>query len=151
MKKAQVFILSVIIGVVLVAAFWFLRLRPSPGQKTASETVAASGSNPPTATAALAETSEPTASLAPTERNAKPMPAAEKEYNIVTLLPRDAIPAIDSPRFYSAAEADAEYDPDELVLGVSINGESKAYSTFLLDGHEIVNDSVGGRKIAVTW
>ena len=75
----------------------------------------------------------------------------ERSYRIVTLLPFDAIPAIDDPRFYSAVEADAEYDEDELVLGVTINGESKAYSTSHLDSHEIVNDTLGGRVIAVTW
>jgi len=77
--------------------------------------------------------------------------SAGRTYEIVTLLPRDAIPAIDHPRFYSAAEAGAEYEPDERVLGVSLNGESHAYSTSLLNSHEIVNDTVGGRKIAVTW
>lgn len=73
------------------------------------------------------------------------------DYRIVTLLPRDAIPAIDSPRFLSAAEADEFYDPDELVLGVEFNGEARAYSVPFLSGHEIVNDTVGGVKIAVTW
>lgn len=72
-------------------------------------------------------------------------------YEMITLLPPDAIPAIDQPEFYTVAEADGEYAPDELVLGVSIDGESRAYSTNLLDHHEIVNDTVGGRKIAVTW
>ena len=71
--------------------------------------------------------------------------------NIVTLLPRDGIPAIDDPQFLSAAEADNEYAPDELVIGVSINGDSRAYSTGKLSGHEIVNDTVGGRPISVTW
>ena len=75
----------------------------------------------------------------------------KRSYEIVMLLPPDAIPAIDSPRFYPVEEADAEYAPDELVLGVTINGESKAYSTSHLDSHEIVNDSLGGRAIAVTW
>jgi hypothetical protein len=70
---------------------------------------------------------------------------------IVTLLSPDAIPAIDKPRLYSAAEADKEYAPEERVLGVSIGGESRAYSTGLLSRHEIVNDVLGGRKIAVTW
>lgn len=76
---------------------------------------------------------------------------SERTLDIVTLLPRDAIPAIDEPQFYSAAEADPEYAPDELVLGVSLDGDSRAYSTALLSRHEIVNDIVGGRKIAVTW
>ena len=73
------------------------------------------------------------------------------EYEIVTLLPRDAIPAIDDPQFLSADEADAEYAPDELVIGVNYDGDARAYSIPYLSGHEIVNDTVGGRKIAVTW
>ena len=77
--------------------------------------------------------------------------AEAPEYEIITLLPRDAIPAIDDPVFQSAEEADAEYDPDDLVIGVSYNGDSRAYSVGLLSSHEIVNDTVGGRKIAVTW
>jgi hypothetical protein len=77
--------------------------------------------------------------------------AGATEYAIVTLLPRDAIRAIDDPSFYLAAQADDEYAPEELVLGVTLDGESRAYSTSFLDRHEIVNDTVGGRKIAVTW
>jgi hypothetical protein len=73
------------------------------------------------------------------------------DYTIVTLLPRDAIPAIDNPRFLSAAEADEFYDPDELIIGVELDGDARAYSIPLLSSHEIVNDTVGGRKIAVTW
>ena len=77
--------------------------------------------------------------------------ASDPEYDIITLLPKDAIPSIDRPRFYSAAEADSEYDPDEVVLGVELNGDARAYSVGLLSSHEIVNDMVGGRPIAVTW
>jgi len=78
---------------------------------------------------------------------------AEKyeEYDIVTLLPRDAIPAIDNPQFLEAGEADEFYDPDELVIGVEFEGDARAYSVPFLSNHEIVNDTVGGRKIAVTW
>jgi hypothetical protein len=73
------------------------------------------------------------------------------ELEIVTLLPRDGIPAIDDPKFLSADEADEEYAPDELVIGVNYEGDARAYSIPYLSGHEIVNDTVGGRKIAVTW
>ena len=41
--------------------------------------------------------------------------------------------------------------PSERVIGVSINGESRAYPLNLLSRHEIVNDTVGGKAIAVTW
>lgn len=73
------------------------------------------------------------------------------DYNIITLLPRDAIPSIDDPVFYSVAQADEEYADEEQVIGVTFNGEARAYSTGLLSRHEIVNDTVGGREIAVTW
>ena len=66
-----------------------------------------------------------------------------------TLLPFDAIPAITEPQFVSADEA--KLAPDAPVIGVAINGESRAYSLYLLNGHEIVNDVVGGEKIATTW
>ena len=75
----------------------------------------------------------------------------DTEYELVTLLPRDAIPAIDNPQFLTAAEADAFYDADELIIGVEFDGDARAYSIPLLSSHEIVNDTVGGVKIAVTW
>lgn len=69
---------------------------------------------------------------------------------IVTLLPRDGIQAILNPRFITPAEAD-RYTADEPVLGVSINGDDRAYSIPFLSGREVVNDTVGGVPIAVTW
>ncbi len=75
----------------------------------------------------------------------------EKSLNIVTLLGFDAIPSIQDPRFVDQANADDTYDPDELVLGVEIDGDVRAYSVPLLSRHEIVNDVVGGKPIAVTW
>ena len=78
-------------------------------------------------------------------------PPVERELEIITLLPRDGIPAIDNPTFLSAEEADQEYDSDELVIGVEFDGDARAYSIPLLSSHEIVNDTVGGRAIAVTW
>lgn len=68
---------------------------------------------------------------------------------IRTLLPFDAIPAITDPQFVSAY--DAKLDADAPVIGVTFNDESHAYSLYLLNGHEIVNDVVGGLNIATTW
>ena len=68
---------------------------------------------------------------------------------IRTLLPFDAIPAITDPQFVSAGAA--QLDADAPVIGVTFNGESHAYSLYLLNGHEIVNDVVGGMNIATTW
>jgi hypothetical protein len=77
--------------------------------------------------------------------------AATRDYEIVTLLPKDAIPSIDSPEFYLARQADQEYDAQELVLGVVFDGQARAYSLNMLSRHEIVNDEVAGHPIAITW
>ena len=78
--------------------------------------------------------------------------ASVKDYSddrILTALPYDAIPAILNPEFVPATKA--KIAADSPVIGVSFNGESHAYSIYLLNEHEIVNDEVGGVKIATTW
>lgn len=75
---------------------------------------------------------------------------------VVTLLPPDAIPAILPDRvpeiMVPAADADAAgIEGGVQVIGVSVNGESRAYPIPFLSRHEIVNDTVGGRHIAATW
>jgi hypothetical protein len=77
--------------------------------------------------------------------------AVDRSLDLVTLLGFDAIPAILDPDFVTVVEANEQMDDDEQVLGVSINGESRAYSIPMLNRHEIVNDVVGGVPIAVTW
>ena len=74
-----------------------------------------------------------------------------RSVRLVTLLPKDAIPAIFDPDFVSAAEAGAQLDDEDLVIGVSIGGEHRAYGVAHLSSHEVVNDVLGGRAIAVTW
>ena len=68
---------------------------------------------------------------------------------IYTILPRDRIKAIKNPVYVSADEAEI---PDEArVIAVRIGDESRAFDPNLLNFHEIVNDDVGGKKIAVAW
>ncbi len=64
-------------------------------------------------------------------------------------LPRDAIPAIFDPTFVSPAAA--EIPDSEMVIGLSIEGDHRAYSVPVLSSHEVVNDVVGGKPVAVTW
>ena len=73
------------------------------------------------------------------------------DLRIVTILARDGIPAILDPVFDPRIEAMAQMAPSERVIGVSINGDHRAYPLNLLSRHEIVNDTVGGKPIAVTW
>jgi hypothetical protein len=67
-----------------------------------------------------------------------------------TILRPDAIRSIDEPQFVRAPEASFMRD-DEPVVGLVQNGVAKAYSTWHLDHHEIVNDQIGGKPVAVTW
>jgi len=65
------------------------------------------------------------------------------------LLPKDAIFPIYQPRFVVGESANLH--PDDLVIGVAINGESKAYPVGPLNFREMVNDTVGGVPVLVTW
>jgi len=78
-------------------------------------------------------------------------PTASLDLNIITVLGKDGIPAILDPTFLTVQEAQPNMNDGERVLGVSINGENRAYPLSLLSRHEIVNDIVGGQPIAVTW
>ena len=61
------------------------------------------------------------------------------------------IPAIFEPSFIHIEQADSFYHADEPLLVVPGKTETKAYSTWHLDSHEIVNDSLDGIPIAATW
>lgn len=66
--------------------------------------------------------------------------------------PRDGIPALDHPEAGVAdgTEATAWAD-DVMVLGLSWNGEARAYPVPILDHHELVNDTLGGRPVLISW
>jgi hypothetical protein len=64
---------------------------------------------------------------------------------------RDGIPPIDKPRFVSVAAAARFLDDGEPVLAVEIGGRARAYPQQILIWHEIVNDTLGGRPIAVSY
>lgn len=72
---------------------------------------------------------------------------------IVTVLPKDAIPALLDTRgmLVDAKEASREMEDQEDVIGVSLPEDSRAYPVVMLSRHEIVNDVVGGVPLAVTW
>ena len=74
---------------------------------------------------------------------------SDGNYRWSQLLARDAIFPIYDPEFAPAAEA--PYADDELVIGVALNGEAKAYAIGPLNGREMVNDTIGGVPILVTW
>ena len=58
--------------------------------------------------------------------------------------------AIVAPRFIAAEQASTKFT-NRQVLGVSIDGDHRAYAIHFIEAHEIVNDTVGGVPVAVTY
>lgn len=70
--------------------------------------------------------------------------------------PKDGIPSIDAPRFERLANGKgagwssslADVEP---VISLAIDGDARAYPLRILMWHEIVNDTVAGAPVAVTY
>lgn len=63
---------------------------------------------------------------------------------------RDQIQSIDDPVFTSMEEIDFMRD-DDLIIALKINGKVRGYPHKVLNYHEIVNDNLGGKAIALTF
>lgn len=63
---------------------------------------------------------------------------------------KDGIPALDDPKFIDASRA-TWLAPDELVFGVAIDGDVRAYPERILAWHEMANDRVGGRAVSLSY
>ena len=69
---------------------------------------------------------------------------------IIQDVPRDAIPPLDFPKYESADEATWLLD-DDVVLGAEFNGDARVYPLKILNWHEIVNETIGGKHLVVTY
>jgi len=65
--------------------------------------------------------------------------------------PKDGIPSIDAPKFVTVAEAGQWLRPQEPVVLVQVGGDARAYPLQILTWHEIVNDTVGGLPLTITF
>lgn len=63
---------------------------------------------------------------------------------------KDGIPALYDPKFILASEANY-LNPSDRVLGLRLKGEAKAYPIRILNWHELVNDTVGGKDVLVSY
>ena len=61
------------------------------------------------------------------------------------------IPAIINPKFISIEEANEQVNDNDIVFGITLNGESRAYTKDVLIFHEIVNDWFGEDPVLVTY
>jgi Protein of unknown function (DUF3179) len=64
--------------------------------------------------------------------------------------PPDGIPTIDRPTFLRASDVTWLRDA-EAVLALTIGGQTRGYPVQIMTWHEIVNDTVAGTPVAVTY
>lgn len=64
--------------------------------------------------------------------------------------PRGCIPALDDPAVTPAAGGDW-YPDDAEVFGLVVDGQARAYPRHQLETHELVLDTLGGRRIALPY
>ena len=63
---------------------------------------------------------------------------------------KDGIPALSNPRLIAATAA-SYLNSDDLVFGVAINGDVRAYPLRIMDWHEMLNDVIGGVPISLAY
>ncbi len=74
-------------------------------------------------------------------------------------VPRDGIPVLDFPPLITPQQVDSiarrpreKYlVSSDRVIGIAWNGRARAYPVRVLNWHEVVNDTLAGRPVAVTW
>ena len=62
----------------------------------------------------------------------------------------NCIPAADNPAVSTAEEA-AWLKDDDIVFGVVVNGEARAYPRRIMEVREMVNDTLGGRDLGIPY
>jgi len=62
----------------------------------------------------------------------------------------NCIPAADNPEVSSAADATWLRD-DDIVFGIEVNGEYRAYPRRIMEVREMVNDTLGGRSLGIPY
>ncbi|MFK7764592.1 MAG: DUF3179 domain-containing (seleno)protein [Roseobacter sp.] len=67
-----------------------------------------------------------------------------------TNTPCNCIPAADNPETISAEEA-TWLDDDDIVFGIGVNGEFRAYPRQIMEVREMVNDTLGGRDLGIPY
>lgn len=69
---------------------------------------------------------------------------------IVSVLAADGIPAIDAPTCLPVAGVGFLED-DAPVVAIEVNGDARAYPLEILTWHELVNDTIGGEPITISY
>jgi hypothetical protein len=139
-KETIVAIVSIlsVVGVILSIFIVISTINTNP-TSTITTSSAADDYNNTNSPRAVAPTTEEEKSIVPPDQIVSGGP------------PPDGIPSIDNPKFIAVQEASKFLKDSELVLGLNINGDIRAYPLQILVWHEIVNDNIGAVPVAVTY
>jgi len=98
------------------------------------------------------QSGEPGSQTKPTAADRSHLLAAGEPFNPRTVI-RRPFPAITKFPVVSADRAEGKIGDTELVLGVVVGNEARAYPINMLTGprREILNDTLGGKPVAATW
>jgi hypothetical protein len=87
---------------------------------------------------------------APTsERLFETSTGGEPYYEPIQYRAKDSRPALTEPQFVEAARA--KLVAGAMGIGVSVGGESRFYPLFILQYHQVVNDTCGGKAVACSY
>lgn len=70
---------------------------------------------------------------------------------IVRGRPRDFFPVLNMPKHVAADQTAESMADQELILGINLAGEPRAYPINFLEYHDMLMDKVAGTPILVTW
>jgi len=146
--------LTMFAALALVAAACGASVDDSAADETTTEAPSSITASPPTTV-----TVESTSSALPVGPSALddpgsgdfPEPLVPLDEIISGGPPPDGIPPIDAPVFVDVGDNLEILDAAEPVVALEINGDARAYPIRAMIWHEIVNDTVGGVPVSVTY
>ena len=77
------------------------------------------------------------------------VPIDDRAYD-TTDTPCSCIPAADNPDVTSAEDA-TWLEDDDIIFGIEVNGAYRAYPRRIMEVREMVNDTLGGRNLAIPY
>jgi hypothetical protein len=137
-------------NILLFATGLLVACAPAATQNSvAPQTDTQTPEKPSTATGEATDTDTAEATQVATPTSTESGGSRFDDFIFQPLLPFDAIRPVYEPQFVTGDEA--PFDQEELVMGVAIQGEAKAYPVSVLRFREMVDDELGGLPILVTW
>ncbi|HIK94153.1 MAG TPA: DUF3179 domain-containing protein [Planctomycetes bacterium] len=83
------------------------------------------------------------------ERLVETSTGGDPHYDPIQYRAKDSRPAVVEPEFIAASEA--KIAGGTMGIGVSVNDDSRFYPLYVLQYHQIVNDTCGGKAVACTY